>query len=221
MDCVLTAENTLIMDKLMRFPKSEIIVFDTTSPLTIQLLSANMTSMLQIKLNSGFFNSFYPKAIQIATPFLKFYMPGMKELTIKQSLAKTALEYKFDGYTYTKVVDNINGKMMDMEFIPTVSFKLDLPCFKEISKYIKGRRAIISVGDVIRISCPGSCIEYKNTMEVKENIEFTIDTEILKGLLYHSNIHYDHEFVYSNESDCLNVVFRGPSILMLFFIAIE
>ncbi|KAI4293126.1 hypothetical protein PAPHI01_2400 [Pancytospora philotis] len=221
MECTLTPESAIMLDKLLRLPKSELLVFNAASLLVVQLLSASMTSMAQIKLEPVFFAAYSARGIRAAIPHQKFHLPGMSQLTIRMGDLTTSLEYQFPSHTYTRTVDNLEHEPTDITFVPAKSVAIDFARIGTLLKGIKEKCVTLSVGDSTQLSCKGTSIVLGAAACDGRASNFRVETELLKLLLHFADLLCGSEVVLSDDENCLNAVFRGADILASVFVAIN
>lgn len=221
MQSIVTPENTMLLDKLLRTFKCEYITFDTTSILTLQTVSLNLAQYTLVRIEPSFFHSYRPLNKAASIPFQRFYRANMRQLRIDQAGDTTVLEYTFDAFTYTKNIHNIDVEPFEPDFVPRHTVRADLLCIKKLVERVKDRFITLCIGRDVQIEYRGTLIKLDSGVKCDENIYLRAETEPFRNTMHHSDLFSDHTLVLSDDGDTLNVIFRGPDLFLSVFMTVD
>lgn len=219
MKCVLSADKTILIDKLIKTTKSELLNIEIDNHIEIYLNSSDLSQLTIIKLEQSFFEFFEnSKFHQIAFPTKKFYEPNMKTLEIILEDNKMILEYQFSNMKYIKTFDCLESVIFDIEFENEKEINIELYGFRNILKDIKDKQLKIEMKDSLKISGHGVEILLPET---DLNVEFKIDTERFKSFVFIADYFYTTKFIFSTENSPLNITMESPEVFLTTFISVE
>ena len=209
MEGLLTPENTMLLDRLIRTTRSEHITFDSASGLAIQLLSPSRSHYTIVKLDPLFFQHFRSLNAVVSVPARRFYRAGMKSLRIVQGRERTVLEYEFEGFVHTESQCSMDIDLFDLNFTTSETARVDLSCIRKMLKKISGRLVRVEIGEDVRISGNRTVIRMgKEAGKVSRS--FLIENETLRSILSISDLFSDSVLAFSADDSPLNIIFRSP-----------
>lgn len=241
MYCKLNPERTLLLDKLIRTTKSEFITFEIDSIFQIQLITADMSHMTLIKLESQFFDEFVnDRTILASISARKLYESNMKELEMKiVDNQRMVLEYQLKDAKHIKKVECLEADVFDLQFQIKRSIEVDGSSMKRVLGEMKGKDMMMEIGEKLRMVGGNVEIESINmnmneskdkkieskTAESKtteyKTVEFKVDVEKLKSIMQITDQFYNCRFNFTEEVTPLNIMFESPEMTMSTFISTE
>lgn len=227
MFCKLSPERTLLLDKLIRTTKSEFLTFEIDSIFQIQLITADLSHMTLIKLESHFFDEFVnERSLLFSIPTRRFYESNMKELNMRMmDDRRIVFEYYFKEAKYIKTVEYLEAEVFDLQFEIKKSVEMEGSMMKRMIGEIKGKEMKIRMtGRMIRMEGGNVEIEstsiYDNDTDDKTvNREFKIDVEKLKNVIQITDQFYNCRINFTEEESPVNIVFESPEMTMSTFIS--
>lgn len=222
MNCKISAEKTIMLDKLLKTTKSEFITFDTTaSSVVIQLALPNFSQYTIIRLEQDFFESLEVHNKIFTIPFQKFYKPQMLSMEIEQIQNKSIFNYTMlNSVTYKKCITTLDIDLFDLEFDPAQTVKMDLLCMQKIIKNIKDKFITLSIGKGFEIKSDTMQITSEDLNDSNKK-SFKIETEKLKNILSISDLFDEFVVSYDDDEAALNIIFRGLEIFVSTFFTVE
>lgn len=220
MECVLTPEATLLLDKLIKTTKCEYITIDTTSTPMIQLCSPDMSQYTIIRLEPIFFSIFKSLNRVVSIPYQKFYKPSMKSLEIQQFLEKTGFDYMLENANYTRRTYNLKGELFDLNFTSVKTIKIDLLCIKNILQRVKEDYIVICIGKCVEIFF-GDTVVSINADVNEAPFKFKVEKGLLRNTILNADIFTDHVLAFSDGDSPMNVILRNSEVHFSSFISVE
>ncbi|KAI5179508.1 hypothetical protein PAEPH01_2675 [Pancytospora epiphaga] len=221
MECIITPDKALLLDKLLRFYKASSILFDSTAGLLLQVVTPDLSQLKCIRPDDTFFSYIKLLNIVVSIPFQKFHIGNMKSLKIIQREYTTTLEYIFEEYKYTKVIDNIEGEVFDPEFEAIYSLNIDLSALRRALKGTKVKQVRMEIRKDVRVFYEGTEIVLDSPVDCIEPIIFRIDLEGLKSIFNYMDLYTDYSLSFSDSMECLNATFRGPESVTSIYVGIH
>lgn len=215
----LSPEKTLLLDRLIRTTKSEMISIEVASMLQIHLTAPDLSQMTIIRLECCFFEDFENQThVRFAIPRRKFYEQNMKELKVSLDKGKVVLEYIFNTMKYTKTFCCLDAEIFDIDFNTDMVIDIELQALKKVLGDIKDKKVKIQQGDALKIC--GQSIEISIQLQGEEK-EFVIDTEKLKAIVQASDMFYGGKMSFSSEDSPMSIILESPDMQLTTFISIE
>lgn len=219
MHCSLSSEKTILLDKLIRSTKTELITMEVDSLVQIYLAPSDLSQLTIIKLDPSFFETFENSTYKLVSfPVIAFHESNMKSLDFQLEEHRVILEYHFDKMKHIKTFDSLEAEIFDIEFRGERGVEVDLPGLKRVLKELKGKNLRIRMGEYLRIL--GHDVEISMPQASME-AEFSINTEKFKLLVLISNNFYATKFGFSADLSPLNITMEGPDVSLSTFISIE
>ncbi|KAM0680209.1 hypothetical protein GINT2_001593 [Glugoides intestinalis] len=215
----LSPEKTLLLDRLIRTTKSEMICIEADSTLQVHLTAPDLSQMTIIRLESCFFEEFENRShVRFAIPRRKFYETNMKKLKVSLEKEKVVLDYTFNTMKYRKSFCSLDAEIFDIKFNTNTVIDIELHALKKVLGDIKDKKIKIQQGDKLKIC--GQNIEISIQLQGEEK-EFVIDTEKLKAIIQASDIFYSGKMSFSSEDSPLSIILESPEMQLTTFISIE
>ncbi|ELA41022.1 uncharacterized protein VICG_01904 [Vittaforma corneae ATCC 50505] len=219
MHCTLSPENTILLDKLIKSTKTEMISIEVDSIFQIYLISPDLSQLTIIKLEPSFFESFENTVlIQVSFPVRKLYKQNIKALQITLNDYTINLEYIFNAMKHTQTFDCLEAEIFDLDFQCEREIEIKLPGLKRILREIKDKQIKIEMKDSFKIS--GQHVEI-SIPQTNLDVDFTVDTEKFKSIVKISDHFYTIKFNLPAEISPLNITMEAPEIFLSTFISIE
>ncbi len=221
MECKLTPEATIMLDKILQCGNSDVITVDTLSDFTIQLCSSDLSQYSVIRIEPSFFLMFNGLNKSVSFPYQKLYRPGMKVLEISQSCdGVTKLHYKFKNVDYYKNISNVRGELFDLDFATIWTLRIDLNCVKAVIKKASEDFVLVDIDKRFNIIFQGTVASIPIN-EVNFTVKFRVDRKSLLSIINNSKSFTDHVLAFSSYDSPLNIIFRNSEIHVSTFLSIE
>lgn len=220
MNCTISPQNALIIDRLLKTIKTSMMSIDTTSKILFQLVSSDKTLVLDFNLEESFFNDLQLKKKLITIPKQKFYMKKMKSLRIIYAEYMLTFEYLFDEHIFRRNVFYISPSLFSMEFSPNYSGEINPNSLTEILKEIYGQSITFKISNNTgEILTKGMNVKFP----LKFNGEFSVSSisNNLKNIFSVSDLFLQTIINYESSNSPLNFIFIGTEIKALFFTAVN
>lgn len=246
MECTLTPEASLILDKILSINKTNYITIDTLVDLTIHFYSPELTQYTIIRIDPAFFTTFRTFRKITTFNFQKFHKAGIKSVEIDQASENiTKIKYTFDKAVHYKSCDNVTIDLFDLDFVTISTFKLNLNCVKEVIKKIKDDFVVVSLNETYLkinysntvVSMPIENAQYTEFMssdtvvstpienaqytEFMRSISFKIDRKIWLCSIQNAKLFSEHVLSYAGTNLPLNIIFRNSEMHLSTFISVE
>lgn len=223
MHFVLSPENTLFLDRLVRTTDSEFITFSWASSLEVQLTAPDLSQLTIIRLQPTFFEELQDGPLDtVSIPTTRFHQPSMKSLRVSVSEARRGsksvrLEYAYVDIKHTKTLNCLSVDMFDLDFVTKKSFGV---CLAGIGG-ILGKGALeVSIGSELMIQGKTTRISVEG-YESCEKIRFVIEADRLRNILSVADRFYESSLCFSEEQSPLNIVLQAPEVHYSTFVSIE
>lgn len=219
MDCTISPQNALMIDRLLRTVKTLTLSIDTTSKILFQLVSSDKTLALDLVFEDTFFSDLDLKRKAVTIRKHRFYMKKMKMLKITCTEYMFVFEYLFDTYVFRRNVFYSPPSLFAISFLPTCTVDVSSPALTEILKEIGGGPVTLSVLDnIAEVSARGTSARFPLRQEGRFSVDLI--SENLKCMFDVSDLFVGLTVNYEAPGSPVNLIFSGIEIKASFFTAV-
>jgi hypothetical protein len=220
MDCTLSAQNALVIDRILQCVKGTSISIDTTSRILLQAVSSDRTMVLDLVLEASFFSAFESHAVLLTIPKQRFHMRKMRHLRITKGEYLLTFEYVFDKHTFRRKVFLIAPHLYSVEHRPSFSSLVDASVLVEAFKELRGASATFTADDgTARLRSGGTEIAFAFRFGTALNISLIVPN--LRDILNVHGLFVECRMCYESPGSPLNFIFHSPEYRASFFTAVH
>ncbi|WUR02488.1 DNA damage checkpoint protein DDC1 [Vairimorpha necatrix] len=219
MDCKISPQNALMLDKICQTIKSQYLLIDITDKLRIQMVSDSKNVICNISFTSSFFltSSLQNIVFRINKP--RFSFSKMLNLKIESVPNFLIFIYEFDDYIYRHKYVIFNESVVDIPFNINKSDFIDPHLFYQVICQTSGSAkiefddqfGIVSNENIsLKFQCPGFT-----------GISFKFETEIFKKILSINDMFDSCLLNWEDDDSPVNINFYGTTMSVFLFIATQ
>lgn len=217
MDCTISSQNALLVDKLMKTINTSTMSIDTTNKILLQLVSSDKTIVLDIHLKEAFFDHLELKKRLVTIPKQKFHMKKMKLLKIVQKEYVLTFEYVFDKYIFKRNIFHNVPSLFKIGFIPRYSGEINPVVLSEMSEEIDAGPTTFKASRVGEIDTGRVSIKFP--IEIDDEFSVDLVGGNLKNVFSVSDLFTQVVVNYEAPDSPLNFTFIGAEMKASFFMA--
>lgn len=220
MDCTISPQNALAIDRILRVVKTHSISIDTTAKILFQLVSSDRTLVLNLSFEETFFSDLHLKKRLVTMPKQRFYMKKMKSLRIVCAEYTATFEYLFETHVLRRNVFYSTPSLFSVSFSSVCSGEALPSVLADAFGEISGHSiAFTASGDLGEISTKGTSIRFP----MKLTGEFSVNTVggNLKSIFEASSLFLQAIVNYEAQNSPLNIILVGTELRASFFTAVN
>ncbi|KAI5151731.1 hypothetical protein ENBRE01_2343 [Enteropsectra breve] len=219
MELTISAENTQLLDKILRIVKAEHVLIDSRAGIVFRAVSDDFSQMLVARLGESFFVECKTGNKLIAVPLQKLFVKNMENLRICSVSEKSLFEYQMEGMNYCKWVYNAEPEEYEIDFMQEGILKLDISELRATIMKIKDKNIKIRIKNGVKISAKGVVVEIDEDT-ADEDFAMSLDLDALKNILYFTEGFEEGVMAYSKRDEAINLIFRTCDVQLSVFLTI-